>query len=81
MVSEIALATVLLIAAGLLIRSFSRLLAVSTGFQPERVLSLQLFLPQARYSPSARVTFMKLSWSMPTRCRESSARARSLAYR
>jgi putative ABC transport system permease protein len=59
-VSEIALATILLIAAGLLIRSFSRLLAVSTGFQPDRVLSLELSLPQARYnSPIARAAFMK----------------------
>jgi predicted permease len=59
-VSEIALATILLIAAGLLIRSFSRLLAVSTGFQPDRVLSLELSLPQARYfSPTARAGFMK----------------------
>jgi predicted permease len=59
-VSEIALATILLIAAGLLIRSFSRLLAVSTGFQPDRVLSLELSLPQARYnSTAARAAFMK----------------------
>jgi predicted permease len=59
-VSEIALATVLLIAAGLLIRSFSRLLAVPTGFQPDRVLSLELSLPQARYSSTtARAGFMK----------------------
>jgi putative ABC transport system permease protein len=48
-VSEIALAALLLVGAGLLIRSFSRLLAVAEGFRPERVLSLQLSLPQARY--------------------------------
>lgn len=59
-VSEIALATVLLIGAGLLIRSFSRLLAVSTGFQPERVLSLQLSLSRVQYpSPTQRAAFMR----------------------
>lgn len=47
--TEVALAAVLLVGAGLLIRSFSRLLAVSEGFRPERVLSLRLSLPEARY--------------------------------
>ena len=52
-VSEIGLAFALLIGAGLLIRSFSRLLAVPEGFDPERVLSMQLSLPQARYPGEA----------------------------
>ena len=39
----------LLVGAGLLIRSFSRLLAVSEGFRAERVLSLRLSLSDARY--------------------------------
>ncbi|HVP46975.1 MAG TPA: ABC transporter permease, partial [Bryobacteraceae bacterium] len=43
-ISEVALAGVLLIGAGLLLRSFSRLLAISEGFEPEHVLSLQLSL-------------------------------------
>ncbi len=47
--TEVALAAVLLVGAGLLIRSFTRLLAVSGGFRAERVLSLRLSLPQARY--------------------------------
>jgi len=50
---EVALAAVLLVGAGLLIRSFSRLLAVSEGFQAERVLSLRLSLPEARYPGTA----------------------------
>ncbi len=49
-VSEMALALVLLIGAGLLIQSTLRLLNVKLGFKPERLLTLQLELPQARYS-------------------------------
>jgi putative ABC transport system permease protein len=59
-VSEIALAAVLLIAAGLLLRSFNHLLKVPEGFNPEHVLSLQLALPQARYpKPADRAVFVK----------------------
>ena len=57
---EIALAAVLLVGAGLLIRSFSRLLAVSEGFRAERVLSLKLSLSDARYpSVGDRALFVK----------------------
>ena len=41
-VSEIALASVLIIGAGLLIRSFGRLLDEPEGFNPERLLSLEV---------------------------------------
>jgi putative ABC transport system permease protein len=59
-VTEIAMAAVLLIGAGLLLRSFSRLLNVPEGFNPDRVLSLQVALPQARYpKPADRVAFLK----------------------
>jgi predicted permease len=59
-VTEIALAAVLLIAAGLLLRSFSGLLKVAEGFNPDNVLALQMSVPQPRYpQPADRVTFMK----------------------
>ena len=59
-VTEIALAAVLLIAAGLLLRSFSRLLNVPEGFNPDHVLALQLSLAPAHYSrPGDRVNFVK----------------------
>jgi predicted permease len=41
--AEIALALILLTGAGLLIRSFDRLLAVDPGFAPENVVALQVF--------------------------------------
>lgn len=49
LVSQIALALVLVIAAGLLTRTFYRLLAVDTGFRAARVLTFQLSLPAAKY--------------------------------
>ncbi|HEX8144775.1 MAG TPA: ABC transporter permease [Pyrinomonadaceae bacterium] len=44
-VSEIALALVLLIGAGLLIRSFMRLQQVSPGFEPASVVAMEIVLP------------------------------------
>src|SRR5262249_5093406 len=48
-VTEIALALVLLIGAGLLIRSFYRLSALDPGFNPRNVLTLNVPLPQSGY--------------------------------
>jgi len=48
-VSEIALALVLLAGAGLLMRTFSNLQHVEMGFQPEHVLTFHIDLPEKRY--------------------------------
>ncbi len=57
-VSETALALMLLVAAGLLIKSYSRLQAVDPGFSAENVLTTMIALPQARYpDPAARRAF------------------------
>ena len=51
---ELALATVLLVGAGLLMQSLVRLQKVPIGFRPEGVLSFQLALPPARYPDFTR---------------------------
>jgi predicted permease len=48
--AEIALALVLLMAAGLLLRSFSKLTEVSPGFQVEHMVKAEVALPRAQYS-------------------------------
>ena len=47
---EIALAMVLLVAAGLLLRSFSKLMAVSPGFDAQHVVQANISLPRFQYS-------------------------------
>ena len=48
-VVEIALAIVLLVGAGLMVRSFTRLSEVDPGFRPEGVVSVAVQLPRSRY--------------------------------
>jgi predicted permease len=48
-ISEVTLACVLLIGAGLMLRSFVNLLRTSPGFRPEQVLTANISLPQASY--------------------------------
>ena len=50
-VSELALSVVLLIGAGLLIRSFATLQDVSPGFNPRGVLTLSLAMSGRKYNP------------------------------
>jgi putative ABC transport system permease protein len=57
-VAEVALALVLLVAAGLLFRSLERLFAVSPGFDASRVLTLQVQIASRRYAdPPALLKF------------------------
>jgi putative ABC transport system permease protein len=49
-VAEVALACILLVGAGLLMRSYARMAAASPGFEPERRVALRVALPEARYA-------------------------------
>jgi putative ABC transport system permease protein len=55
-VGQLALAVVLLVGAGLFLRSFLRLTAVDPGFRAERVLSFRVDLPGTLYGSKSRVT-------------------------
>jgi predicted permease len=46
---EVGLSLVLLVGAGLLLRTLGRLQDTSPGFDPERVLAVQISLPKSRY--------------------------------
>ncbi|MBA2306321.1 MAG: ABC transporter permease [Acidobacteria bacterium] len=48
--AEVALAIVLLVAAGLLLRSFAKLLSVSPGFAVQRLVIADISLPRFQYS-------------------------------
>ena len=53
-VAEIALALVLLSGAGLMLRSFVRLVGEDPGFEPRHVLTFEIELPAARYPEAAQ---------------------------
>jgi len=57
-VSEVALSLVLLIGAGLMIRSLLRLSSVQPGFDPNNVLTARLTVPGTKFSsPAAQISF------------------------
>jgi putative ABC transport system permease protein len=52
-VTEVALALVLLICAGLLIKTVVRLRSVDPGFKPDRIVTMNVWLPSAKYPKAA----------------------------
>jgi putative ABC transport system permease protein len=55
-VCELALALVLLVGAGLMVKTFDRFTHLNQGFDPKNVLSMQVSLPKTEYSRPAQVT-------------------------
>jgi putative ABC transport system permease protein len=59
-VTEIALALILLVNAALLLRSFARIQNVDPGFDPSHVMTMSVSLPDAKYdTPEKRVAFFE----------------------
>ena len=56
-VAQVALALVLLIGAGLMLTSFSRLKSVDPGFRVTEVVTVELMLPLARFDEAAQRAF------------------------
>ena len=56
-IAEVALSLVLMVGAGLMIRSFMELQRVDPGFDPEDVLTFNIAVPGSRYSPVERSNF------------------------
>lgn len=55
-IAEVAICLVLLIGAGLMIKSFSRLTNINPGFNPENMLTVNVALSGARYREAAAVS-------------------------
>jgi len=57
-VGQVALSLLLLIGAGLLLRSFGRLLGIDPGFDPNNVLTMNVSLPTVKYAqPAQQIAF------------------------
>jgi predicted permease len=58
-ISEVALALLLLVGAGLMMRSFVRLMNVDPGFDPQNVLAVAIRPPETKYKPEQQAAFFQ----------------------
>ena len=65
LVVEAALAVLLIVSAGLLVRSFIRLVNVDGGFDPSNVLVTQVYLPDATPASGAPVSVLRTARAPP----------------
>jgi predicted permease len=59
MVGQMAVATVLLVGAALLVRTFVALWQADRGYEPSHVLTAALVLPDRSFQPAARMAFLR----------------------
>jgi putative ABC transport system permease protein len=62
-VAEVAMSVMLLVGAGLLTRSFARLLSVDPGFDPADVVTAHMSLSVAKYPTNEAVRVARWSWA------------------
>jgi putative ABC transport system permease protein len=55
-IAEVALSLVLLMSTGLMLKSFAQMQRADLGFNPDRVLKVEIPLPQGKYPDAARQT-------------------------
>ncbi len=58
-IAQVALSVIVLVCAGLFLRSLSKLLAIEPGFDPENVLVAELELPMSKYSKERSEEFYR----------------------
>jgi putative ABC transport system permease protein len=54
--AQFALSVILLVGAGLMLKSFQHLMSINPGFQPDNVLTMRISLPARKYAGPAQTT-------------------------